>query len=77
MSASGVFGPAPDGVDLSETQNDSIRSAVISLMVIGTVFVVLRFVARTLQKGVKIEADDYCIILGLVSQDDLHNTNPS
>lgn len=70
MSASGVFGPAPEGINLLETQNESIKSAVISLMVIGTIFVGLRFIARAMQKGVKIAVDDYCVILGLVSQDD-------
>jgi hypothetical protein len=73
MSASGVFGPAPPGIDLSKTQNSSIRSAVISLMVIGTVFVILRLVARTIQKGVSLAADDYCVALGLASLNILWN----
>lgn len=67
MSASGDFGPAPPGIDLSQTQNESIRSAVISLMVIGTIFVSLRIIARTMQKGVSLAVDDYCIVMGLVS----------
>lgn len=66
MSASGVFGPAPEGIDLNETQNNSIKAAVISLMVIGTVAVFIRLIARTMQKGIKLAIDDYCIALGLV-----------
>jgi hypothetical protein len=67
MSASGVFGPAPEGIILAETQNASIKAAVISLMAIGTVAVILRFIARTMHKGMKLAMDDYCIALGLVS----------
>jgi hypothetical protein len=66
MSASGVFGPAPEGIDLSKTQNAPIRNAVVSLMVIGTVFVGLRLVARRMQKAASLGLDDFCIILGLV-----------
>ncbi|KAH8804479.1 hypothetical protein F5884DRAFT_407489 [Xylogone sp. PMI_703] len=66
MSASGVFGPAPPGVDLSENRNASLRAAVITLMVIGTVFVVLRFIARSWQKGLSIEIDDIFCAIGLL-----------
>jgi len=69
MSSSGVFGPPPPGVDLSETQNGSIVKAVVSLMVIGTAAVVLRLIARTKQKGVSMAIDDYLVILGLVCID--------
>lgn len=66
MSSTGVFGPPPPGVDLSETQNDSIVKAAVVLMVIGTAAVVLRVIARTKQKGVSLAIDDYFVILGLV-----------
>lgn len=66
MSNSGVFGPTPDGVDLSKNQNAAISSAVISLMVIATIFVILRVVARTMQKGITLAVDDYCIAVGLL-----------
>ncbi len=70
MSASGVFGPAPPGIDLSKTQNTSITAAVVSLMVIGSIFVLLRLVARIMAKtrGATLAVDDYCIALGLVSK---------
>lgn len=67
MSSSGIFGPTPKGIDLSETQNTAIMSAVISLMIIATIFVFLRIFARTMQKGITLAVDDYCIALGLVS----------
>ncbi|PVH85246.1 hypothetical protein DL98DRAFT_546260 [Cadophora sp. DSE1049] len=66
MSNSGVFGPTPNGVDLSKSQNAAISSAVISLMVIATIFMLLRVVARTMQKGIALAADDYCIAVGLL-----------
>lgn len=65
--SSGVFGLTPDGIDLNETQSTAILSAVISLMVIATIFVVLRVVMRTIQKGTVLAVDDYCIEMGLVS----------
>jgi hypothetical protein len=72
MSSSGVFGPPPPGIDLSKTQDDNIIKAVVSLMVIGTIFVALRIFARTIQKGVTLDIDDYLVILGLVSSARLH-----
>ncbi|KAK0109151.1 hypothetical protein ONS96_002976 [Cadophora gregata f. sp. sojae] len=66
MSNSGVFGPTPEGVDLLETQNAAISGAVISLMVIATIFVLLRVIARTMQKGITLAVDDYCIAVGLL-----------
>lgn len=67
MSASGVFGPAPPGMDLSDTQNSAILKSVISLMVIATIFVLLRVYARTMQKDITLAMDDYCVLIGLVS----------
>ena len=71
MSATGDFGSAPDGVDLSRNQNASIKSSVISLMVIATFFVILRMIARTRQKGESLALDDFCVVLGLVSPSEL------
>lgn len=65
-TASGVFGPAPPETNLDETQNASITSAVVSLMAIGTVAVAIRAIARTIQKGITLAADDYCVMVGLV-----------
>lgn len=67
MSATGVFGPAPPGIDLSKTQNGSIVRAVVSLMVIGTLAVILRLASRVMSKKRKLAIDDYLIVVGLVS----------
>lgn len=68
MSSSGVFGPPPPGVDLSETQNAAVIRAVVSLMAIGTVAVILRFVAQFMRDGKQLLSwDDYLIIPALVS----------
>ncbi|KAJ9634390.1 hypothetical protein H2199_009048 [Coniosporium tulheliwenetii] len=62
MSASGDFGPAPPGVDLSENQNGMILGGVIILTIIGTVAVALRVVARMKAKDFEFFVDDYLII---------------
>jgi hypothetical protein len=67
MPATGEFGPAPPGVDLSENQDVTTISAVTTLMVIGTVAVALRLLARVKAKDVGFAADDYLICAGLVS----------
>ena len=68
MSASGVFGPSPPGVNLSETQNAAVIRAVVSLMVIGTIAVVIRFVAQFMREGKSfLSWDDYLILPALVS----------
>lgn len=69
MSSSGVFGPPPPGIDLSETQNAAVIDAVISLTVIGTAAVVLRIIARAKTKGTTFALDDYLVIAGLVRLD--------
>ena len=68
MSNSGVFGPTPPGINLSETENAAVVTAVVTLMVIGTIAVVLRFVAQFLRDGRKfLSWDDFLIIPALVS----------
>ncbi|KAL2003541.1 hypothetical protein VTN02DRAFT_3431 [Thermoascus thermophilus] len=65
MSASGDFGPAPPGVDLSQNQDANILGAVITLMIIGVVAVVLRVLARMKTKDVNFALDDYLIFVAL------------
>ncbi|RDW82530.1 hypothetical protein BP6252_03642 [Coleophoma cylindrospora] len=64
MSASGDFGPAPEGLDLSENQNGQIFGDVVSLMVLATVFVVVRVFTRVFARTGGMAADDYLIIVG-------------
>ena len=79
MSASGDFGPAPPGVNLAENQNSQIFGAVITLMVIGTVAVIMRFVARSTSNSISLASDDYLIVVALVGYIFIHkykiNTN--
>ena len=67
MSASGDFGPAPPGVDLSESQNGRMYGGVITLMVLGTLAVALRVYARSKTK-LRFAVDDYLIFVALVSR---------
>lgn len=67
MSASGDFGPAPPGVNLSENQNGSMLGAVITLIILGTLSVVLRIYARTEFKKFRFSIDDYLSFAALVS----------
>jgi hypothetical protein len=70
MTSTGVFGPPPPGIDLTETQNVQIFSSVIALMTIGTIAVIARIVARRTRHGLGLAFDDYLVFLGLVSLDD-------
>lgn len=67
MSVTGDFGPAPDGVDLTENQDHSILSSVAVMMVLGVGSVVVRFYARS-KSGIGYAIDDWFILLALVSQ---------
>ncbi|GAB1202905.1 hypothetical protein APSETT445_001529 [Aspergillus pseudonomiae] len=67
MSASGDFGPAPPGVDLSDNQDGSMLGAVITLIILGTLSVVLRVYARTEFKKFQFAIDDYLSFAALVS----------
>ena len=66
MSASGDFGDAPAGIDLTDDQSNSIIGAVTTLMVLATVFVLVRLSTRIWQKGGGWTADDFLIIIGWV-----------
>jgi hypothetical protein len=67
MSSSGVFGPAPAGTDLSENQDGQIFGAVVTLMVLATVFVTIRIFTRVFARNGGMAADDYLILVGWVS----------
>ncbi|EEU38096.1 uncharacterized protein NECHADRAFT_84327 [Fusarium vanettenii 77-13-4] len=64
MSASGAWGPAPPGVDLSESQDREILTSVITIMVIGITAVILRLAAR-LKSRARLGLDDYCVLAAL------------
>lgn len=65
MSASGDSGPAPPGIDLSETQAAEILSPVIAFKGLGVMAVSGRLVAR-LKAGARVAVDDYLVIASLV-----------
>jgi hypothetical protein len=69
MSSSGLFGPAPVGVDLSENQNSEIIGAVVTLMVLSTLFIIIRIFTRIFARTGGMAIDDYLIIVGWVSQE--------
>ncbi|KAJ6045710.1 hypothetical protein N7499_003626 [Penicillium canescens] len=52
--------------DIYESRQGEYRAGTISMTVLGVVFVILRFLARW-KKGLRIGADDYVILLSLVS----------
>lgn len=66
MSSSGDWGPAPPGVDLSESQSGEILRASVALMVLGICAVSARLWARVIA-GAGLALDDYFIIAALVS----------
>lgn len=66
MSASGDWGPAPAGIDLTEDQDGEILRPVIALMTLGIIAVAIRLVARC-KSGTGIAIDDCLIFLALVS----------
>lgn len=66
MSASGDFGPAPAGVDLSENQNADIFGPVVALMVVSSIFVVTRFITRIFSRQGGVSLDDYLIVVGWI-----------
>jgi len=66
MSASGAWGPAPQGVDLSQNQNAAIIGSVVAIMTIGLSAVVLRVVTRLKYSGPGLAEDDYMIMVAAV-----------
>jgi len=66
MSASGAWGPAPPGVDLTEHQNGSIIGSVVAIMALGLSAVVLRVFIRLSHSGPGLAEDDYMILVAAV-----------
>jgi hypothetical protein len=66
MSASGDWGPAPPGVDLTENQNADIIGSVVAIMVLGLCAVVLRVFTRLSRTGPGLAEDDYVILFAAV-----------
>lgn len=67
MSATGDFGPAPPGMDLAENQTPQILGAVVTLMVVGTLAVLLRVFTRAKTSQTNFGIDDLLIVAALVS----------
>lgn len=61
-----MFGPVPEGMDLTEDEARSSSIALIVVMAMAMVSVCLRHLARYVQ-GAGLKADDYLITVGLVS----------
>lgn len=62
------FGPPPEDIDLSEVFMPTSDALLIALACIAGVSVVVRYLARHIQSA-GLEADDYVIVLSLVSYD--------
>ncbi|QQK45155.1 integral membrane pth11 [Penicillium digitatum] len=65
MEATGDFGPAPSGIDLAENQQTQMLSAVITLMIVGTVAVLWRMGIRTKTSPTNFGLDDFLICAAL------------
>lgn len=66
-TATGDFGPAPPGVDLTKNQAGNLLGAVIPVALLGTTAVVLRLAApMKTQESRKLAVDDYLIIVALL-----------
>lgn len=60
-----LFGPVPDGIDLSENNAKNMDVGNLALISIALLSVILRFGARFVQKA-GFKADDYLVLLALV-----------
>jgi hypothetical protein len=67
MLATGDFGPAPPGVNLADNQTSEMLGAVITLMIVGTLAVILRIYTRTSASQADFGIDDYLVFIALVS----------
>jgi hypothetical protein len=67
MSTTSIWGAVPDNVDLAENQKGEILGAVLTLMILSTLFIIVRLFTRIFQKGGGLSADDYLIVVGWVS----------
>ncbi|OQD81577.1 hypothetical protein PENANT_c026G08159 [Penicillium antarcticum] len=65
MKATGDFGPTPSGIDLAENQQARMLGAVITLMIIGTLAVVLRVYTRSKSSQTKFGLDDFLRLVAL------------
>ncbi|KAJ5815873.1 hypothetical protein N7447_008106 [Penicillium robsamsonii] len=66
-TATGDFGPAPPGLDLTDNQTGSLLGAVIPVATLATIAVILRIIAPMKTKEArKLAIDDYLIIAGLI-----------
>lgn len=66
-TASGLWGPTPAGIDLSQNQNAQIIASVTVVTFIALAAVLLRLVARISRSGPGLAADDYVIAVAFVS----------
>lgn len=60
-----LFGPVPDGMDLSEDNARHLDEGNLALIAIALLSVILRFGARLVQKA-GFRADDYLVLVALV-----------
>ncbi|KAF9894160.1 hypothetical protein FE257_009133 [Aspergillus nanangensis] len=60
-----VIGPPPTGIDLSENRIAQNDGTVAAVMAIATVFVGLRFWARTSKRGASLSYDDWFLLVAL------------
>ncbi|KAI5801347.1 hypothetical protein EDC01DRAFT_517102 [Geopyxis carbonaria] len=57
--------PPPAGIDLSENRQGEWRGITVSVTILATIFVGLRFLART-RRGIGLGRDDYTLLAALV-----------
>ncbi|KAJ5375790.1 hypothetical protein N7517_007796 [Penicillium concentricum] len=65
MKATGNFGPAPPGIDLAENQESQMLGAVITMMIIGSLAVLLRVYTRARTTQTHFGVDDFLIFAAL------------
>lgn len=70
-----VFGPMPDGIDLTENRAKHMDEGNIALIVLALLAVVLRFWARFVQQA-GFKADDYLVALALVGNGNVCANKP-
>ncbi|KAF4767695.1 hypothetical protein N7455_011197 [Penicillium solitum] len=65
MEVTGDFGPVPPGIDLAVNQQTQMLGAVITLMIIGTLAVILRVYTRAKTSQTSFGLDDFLILAAL------------
>lgn len=65
-SVDAVFGQAPSGMDLSESQAHNITGGISAMLALSIISVSLRIYARLVVKKVGLELDDWTIIAAQV-----------